>query len=250
MSFWNKNKLPAEYKDLSEDQITELLNKGKTSEAEALAAKTAAEGEKTAREKAEKEAKELREALAARPNPEPGDKGGDNGGRNQPTSAPPNEAEWLTDPIGSFNKQVAPTAAVALHAAIMSARLLAENFIQRQGPLEKRLWDKYGQEVQAIVDGLDPQQRIIPQTWINQFVYVKGLHLNDIVKEGQKNGDAFFSETAGPTGGGLPNPAPENSDTLTEQEKRIAKRFGVTEENYLKRKKAQTYGGPALVGGS
>lgn len=247
MSFWNKNKLPAEYKDLSEDQITELLNKGKTAEAEALTAKQTADTEKIAREKAEKEAKDLREALKARPAAEPATP------QNQPTepAGPPDVTDWLTNPNDAFNRASAPTTMIALHGAIMSARLLADQFIRQQGPLEARLWNKYQAEVQAIVDKMNPQERIIPQTWINQFVFVKGLHVNDIVKEGQKEGDTFFAETAGSTGAGINssgNGTPKD-DVLTDQEIKIAARMGVKPEDYLKRKKAMTYGGPGLVGG-
>jgi hypothetical protein len=246
MSFWNKNKLPAEYKDLTEDQITELLAKGKNSESEAATAKARAEAAEAEKVKVAADLAEANKKLAGVSEwVENAKKNGvsPEGTRTENTpQGPPDSTDWITNPGDSFNRSVAPVSAIALHAGIMSARLMADQFIQRQGPIEKRLWNKYGDEVAKIVDGLPPEQRILPQTWINQFTFIKGMHVNEIVKDGQAAGDAFFSETAGPTGRGLPEDPNRNSDTLTDKELKIAKSYGIKPEDYLKRKKAAEYG--------
>jgi len=249
MAFWNQNKLPAEYRNMSEDQISALLTAGKAAETDktklqsdldaANAAKTKAEGDLTAAntkltETSKWVEKVKKEGLVVEP---------ENGG-NQP-QGPPSDAEWLTDPTGSFQRSVASTTAVALHGSMMAARLLADQHIQGQGPVEKRLWNKYIKEVEALVNALPPDQRILPQTWINQFIYVKGLHINDVVKEAQGQGEAFFSETAVSTGKGMPEGHQADNDTLTEQEKAIAKKMGRTPEQYLAQKKKMQFG-PAL----
>lgn len=241
MSFWNKNKLPAEYKDLSEDQIAELLNKGKTAELDAVTLRTQAETAETARKKAETDAADLRKRLDAKPQER------EEGGEEPPQvrTGPPDSTAWLTDPNTAFNSAVAPTAAVALHGAIMSARLLADQFIRQQGPVNARLWTKFQKEVEAIVNGLSPDQRILPQTWINQFTFVKGIHLDEVVKEGQSQGDAFFSETATSTGRGMPERDASQDDVLTESEKKVAKMLGRTDAQYLASKKKMTFG-PAV----
>lgn len=246
MSFWNKNKLPAEYQNLSEDQISELLKKGKEAEDEKLRLETASSNALAEKAKAEEKARKLEAELAARPPAKQDDDTDDDRRRQQnvPTG-PPDAATWLTDPNAAFNSAVAPTAAVALHGAIMSARLLADQFIRQQGPVNARLWNKYGQEVAALVDQLPPDQRILPQSWINQFTFVKGMHLDDVVKEGQKEGEAFFSETAGSTGRGMPEDQHRNDDTLTDAELKVAKRMGRTPEQYLAAKKKMQFG-PAL----
>jgi hypothetical protein len=244
MSFWNKNKLPAEYQNLSEDQISELLKKGKEAEDEKLRLETTSSNALAEKKKAEDRAKELEAQLAARPEPKTEDED-ENERRRQIPNGPPDAATWLTDPNSAFNSAVAPTAAVALHGAIISARLLADQFIRQQGPVNARLWNKYGGEVAALVDKLPPDQRILPQSWINQFTFVKGMHLDDVVKEGQKEGEAFFSETAGSTGRGLPEDQHKNDDTLTDAELKIAKRMGTTPERYLAQKKKMQFG-PAL----
>jgi hypothetical protein len=70
MSFWNKNKLPAEYQNLSEDEISELLKKGKTAEDEKLRLETAEKNAQAEKQKAlDKAAVRYRMAL---PMPQPG----------------------------------------------------------------------------------------------------------------------------------------------------------------------------------
>lgn len=249
MSFWNKNKLPAEFRDMTEDQISALLANGKS-------AQSLVDTEKAAREAAEKKAtelqttveagksalgllKKLRESGVVDDNGEPvaAPGGGNGGGRQTETPAgPPSEADWLSDPNGAFDRKSAGLAAIALHGAISSARLLADSFIRGQGPLEGRLWNKYCNEVYARVDKMDPAARAIAQTYVDQFIYVKGIHLNDITKDAQKAGDQFFSESGGSTGHGLPEPEVKD-DTLTPAELAQAKKYGVTPERWLERKK-------------
>lgn len=239
MSFWNKNKLPAEYKDLSEDEIAALLAKGKTAEAEALTQKTAAESATADKTRLETEAAELRRKLEARPEPEPNKDQNQN--RNEP-SGPPDAAAWLTDPNAAFNASITPVAAIALHAGIGMAKMQADNFIRQQGPVEARLWAKYSGEVEKIVNNLSPDQRILPQTWINQFTFIKGMHLSEVVKEGQAAGDAFFSESAHSTGRGMPENSNTNNDTLTAAEEAVAKKLGRSSADYLKQKRAMQFG--------
>lgn len=255
MAFWNQNKLPAEYRNKTEDEIAAMLAAGATAQTDAQRLKTEKEAAEAAKTQLESQAnagrdaverlKKLREAglVDDDGNPVTRQEGGH---RETNTQGPPSEAEWLTNPNDAFQRANATTAAVAMHGAIMSARLLAEQFIQRQGPVERRLWDKYSAEIQKGVDGLSPEMKILPQTWINQFTFVKGMHLSDVVKEAQGSGDAFFSETAQSTGGGLPGGNEEKNDKLTPEEEKVARRMGRTPEQYLAAKKNMKFG-PALL---
>lgn len=258
MSFWNKNKLPAEYKDMTEDQIAAALAAGKDATAKfeaaenarkaAEAATAAANSKVAAGQDAAARLKKLQEAGIVDENGDPIRQTTDGGGRNNPPppSGPPTEADWLTDPNGSFQRSVAPLTAVAMHGAIMAAKAEAERFIQSQSPIERRLWNKYHKEISDLVNALSPEQKILPQTWINQFTFVKGMHIADVAKEAQGSGDAFFSETAGSTGGGMPGANDtKKDDQLTEKEIQIAKRMGRTPEQYLAMKKKMQFG-PAL----
>lgn len=240
MSFWNKNKLPAEYRDKTEDEIAALLAAGTNAATEAAKHKADAEAATAAKTKAEKEAADAKAALEAA-QAGGGKDDDDPPERRETPKGPPNEADWLTNPNDAFSRANAATAAVAMHGAIMSARLLAEQFIQRQGPVERRLWDKYSAEIQKAVDALSPEAKIMPQTWINQFTFVKGMHLNDVIKEAQTSGDAFFSETAQSSGAGLPNDSHKNEDKLTPAEEAVAKKMGRTPEQYLAQKKKMQF---------
>lgn len=253
MAFWNKNKLPAEFKEMSEDQISELLTAGKTASETAAAEKARADAAAAALTAKETELagtkgkltevqtwaeKVKKEGLQA--------EGGNNGGGGTVGTGIVDVADWITDPNKAYEQMSAGTNAVALHAAIMSATLMADQYITQQGPVNARLWKKYKNEVVALVNALPPDQRANPQTWINNFIYIKGLHTDDIVKEGQTAGEAFFSETAGSTGRGLETSGGnQDKDTLTAQELHVAKQMGRTPEQYLASKKKMQFG-PAL----
>jgi hypothetical protein len=138
----------------------------------------------------------------------------------------------------------APTNAIALHGAMMSAQLIADQYIQQQGPVNMRLWRKYKDEVTKIVHGYSPETRILPKTWVDCFTYVKGLHIDDIVKEGQTAGDAFFSESASGTGAGLnvnSVDADKKRNEPDDHDKRMAARYGVPLERYMKTKNSMTF---------
>lgn len=245
MSFWNKNKLPAEYRDKTEDEIAALLTAGATAQAEATTSKTVAEAAEAAKVKAEKDAADARAALKLAQEAAVAGGGEEPIERREAPKGPPTEADWLTNPNEAFQRSIAPLAAVAMHGSIMAAKAEAERFIQQQSPLERRLWNKYITEITNGVNSLSPEQKILPQTWINQFTFVKGIHLADVAKEAQGGGDTFFAETASSTGGGLPSGNEKNDDKLTPEEEKIAKRLGRTPEQYLAQKKKMQFG-PAL----
>jgi hypothetical protein len=251
MAFWNKNKLPAEFKDMTEDQIAEHLLAGRTAADQAAAEK--ARADKTAQDLAARETEltstrtkltELEQRMSGSGN----EGGNQNQNQNQNQGGTPDVADWITDPNKAFNQMAAGTQAVALHGAIMSAMMYADQQITQMGPVDARLWKKYRGEVERIMATFPPEQRILPQTWINQFIYIKGFHANDIIKEAQGQGDAFFSETAATTGAGL------NSNTVDanakknepdEHDRRMAQKYGIPIERYMKTKSTMVFG-PAV----
>ena len=244
MSFWNKNKLPPELRELSEEQITERLNAGSAAATEAASQKAAyeaANARATAAEAAATESRRLAEEANSRAEAM-GNRGGGDQRQQNVQSGPPTAEDWLTDPNGAYARASVGMSAVALHGAMMSAKLLADQQIRQSGPLDARLWNKYQGEVQKIMDTLAPEQKIMPQVWINQFTYVKGMHASDLIKEGQKAGDSFFSETASASGDSLPDSNNGPQDALTAAEERVAKMLGRTPEDYLKTKRKMQFG--------
>lgn len=140
----------------------------------------------------------------------------------------------LTNPSGVIDKRVAPIAAAAMHAGVLAARMSAENEIFRD-VRERALYLKYKKEIDELADKYTPDQRILPQTYHNLFIYVKGKHEKEISAAASSGDEGFFSE-------GVSSRAHEKKsavdiDKLTDQEIRVAARMRVTPEEYLKNKK-------------
>lgn len=233
MPFWNKNALPPELRDLPAEEIAKRMKEG--SEAaqkvkELEAAQT--EANKTADELKAKIA-EMEKKISETPT------AGEGGEEKTPTvpQGDPTLTEWLSDPNASVKRAIAPLATATMVAGTLAAKRAAADFIATQGPVERKLWAKYEKEVQAFVDQLPPEQKIFPQTWINQFTFVKGMHLNDVVKEAQGAGEGFFAESSTLSGAGITDSQPKTKP-LTDAELKVAKAMNISPEKYQERKKA------------
>jgi len=122
-------------------------------------------------------------------------------------------------------------AGVALQSGMMTAEMY---FVQQLSGRDQKIYRKYKDEVVKTVNTFNVQTRVMPQSWFNAFIYVKGLHDLDIQKAESSSTD-FFSET--PSRGEHHEEPP--ADTLTDEEKAVCKAMHWSEEGYLKQKKQQ-----------
>ena len=139
-------------------------------------------------------------------------------------------ATLWSDPEAFIKNQTKSTELTALMAGMMSAKLYAR---QQMSTQDSTIFGRYEKEIDQVINSYHPQQRVMPQSWINALTYVKGLHMDEILKA-QKDGTDFFAEP--PTRGVEPPPAPE--DKLSSDEEEMCRRMHWDPKQYLARRKA------------
>jgi hypothetical protein len=223
MTFWGKHTeedLPAELRGKSPQEIAEALRKAEAATTAATAAETARTAAETARAAQQTEL----DALKARNT--------ELEANQKPVVEQPIVQEpptiW-TDPQQFIQDQTKGTTLLALQAGIMSAKMY---FMQQLSPRDVKIFKKYEKEVEQAVNAVQPHQRVMPQTWLNMLLYVKGMHDQEIAKAERDSTD-FFSET--PSRGVSELPAPQ--DKLTEEEEQICRTFHYDPVKYLENKK-------------
>lgn len=153
-----------------------------------------------------------------------------------PPKDPPDKPSFFHDEDDAFNtrfaEKIGPLAQLTLDTGAQTAKLLAEAKFPRE-------FKRYSDEIDKVMEQDTPAQMVHPQFWENTIMMVRGRHLDELADEKLKGEGDFFVEGAV---GGAPPPEPEKDDkVLTNEEKKIAKSMGITEENYLKKKEGMKY---------
>ena len=138
---------------------------------------------------------------------------------------------WV-DPAKFVADQTKGVTDLALTSGMMTAKMY---FTQNLDPRDAKIFKKYEKEVDGTVSTFAPVQRVMPQSWFNAFLYVKGVHESEIAKA-ESSKTEFFAEV--PSRGVSEEPPPQ--DTLTDEEKAVCKKMHWSEEGYLKQKKQMT----------
>jgi hypothetical protein len=131
-----------------------------------------------------------------------------------------------------------PLANVALASGMMTAKMYFE---QNLSARDRRIFKKYEKEVEQGVNTFVPDARVMPQSWMNIFLWVKGAHESDIRKAESENPDSFFSET--PSRGAPEEPAPE--EKLTAEEEEVCRKFHYDPKRYLETRRQAALKGSA-----
>lgn len=148
------------------------------------------------------------------------------GGGNQDDPPSP----W-TDPEGFVRDQTKNLTNVALASGILSARMYFE---QNLSDRDRRIYKKFAGDVEKTVGQFAPEARIMPQSWQNAFLYVKGLNESAIRKAESEKTDFFAEE---PSRGG-PDPGADDGEVkLTAAEEEACRKFHWDPKGYLERKK-------------
>lgn len=160
---------------------------------------------------------------------------------NGPTSV-------LVDEDKAFNERMAPLANVVFNSASMGGRMLAMEQLRDMskpgGFNHIAFFNQHKAEIEGLMGQVPPQSRAHPDTWINLYNLVKGRHAEELLDASKKGENAFFVEG---TAGSPPPPQEDKSERLTDVETGIAKKFGLTPEQYLKQKKGITSHVPAAA---
>jgi len=150
---------------------------------------------------------------------------------------------FLVDENRAFAERAMPLAAMQLQTAAKIAKMSARNKIQLMakegdpyyGQRMARFFDKYEAEVDKYAVRVPLANQGHDETWMNMFKLVQADHLDEI-----SNKTAPFVE------GGAGHIPPTNiegprPDTLTDAEKHVAKRMGITEADYMESRKGMAF---------
>jgi hypothetical protein len=232
MALWDKrfgntdDDLPPELRDKTPAQIAAALKKAAETEAALTAANTAKTAAETAAQAQQTEFQAMKDKLAALE-------------ANAQKTPEQLEAERLAaepaspwvDPEKFVQDQTKNTTMLALQSGMLTAKLY---FMQSLTPRDKKIFTKYEKEVEQNVNSMMPQQRVMPQTWFNMLLYVKGVHEQEIAKAEQSSTD-FFSET--PSRGQTPDAEQQSNEKLTAAEEETCRIFHYDPVKYLENKK-------------
>lgn len=242
---WNRvrdEELPEELRDKTPEEIAAALKKAKDLETQVAALttdKTTLETNVTQLTDSVNQTRNRIAELEARgrqPNP-PAPPAG-------PTAVPSIWDDETAAMQHHINNRVAPMETAVVNTGMLTAKMYAQQQLQQASLTDKnykdapKIFRKYESEIDAIIAKEHPSRQIIPATWINAFIYVRGLHLPDILDAATKGDGTFFAE---PGGGAPPPPAAPPADTLSERELQIAGRMRLTPAQYLEQKKKMTF---------
>ena len=148
----------------------------------------------------------------------------------------------------AFAQRTAPLNARVTMAGSLAARMTCKEAIENgnNSRVELRIWNKYANEVNTLMSKENPDRQIDPRAWFNAFIYVKGMHSAELLEAAAKKTDVFAEGGAQGGGEGLKDQN-EKRDELSPAEIEIAKKFKMTPEKYLERKKAMKFSN--VVGG-
>jgi hypothetical protein len=224
--------IPDSLKEKSLDEITALLS-------EAPGLKTKLGELETARsadtEKVTGLSRELAETRARLASIE----ANGSGGRQ---STPPDElANFVEEPDKAFSQRAGPIASLAVRTSAQTARILAQQQLDNMDMssngkvMDGRLFRAWGAEIDTESNKYQTTQLTDPKAWIGIFYFLKGTKADELRDPEIRKTKYNFLE---PSTTHHEPPEKKDEDVLTDEEKRVAARMGVTPENYLKRKKA------------
>lgn len=142
------------------------------------------------------------------------------------------ETSFFADPQKHVSQIMAPTTAIAIHAGKIAAKMSAVQSMKRE---DAAIFRKYESEISKMVEGFNPAQQVMPESWVFALNQIKGQRFDEIAKAKSENSD-FFAEVPS----NQPQPVVQKPDQLSDEEQRICKRMNITPERYLAQKKAMT----------
>lgn len=218
--------LPDEYKDLTPEQVVERLRNADAATAKVTDLEGRVSAAEADRQKIADLERKLNEATQRQQQ------------QNQPQNngqQPQNErTSFLVDEDRAFGERIAPLAQMTFG---MGAEMARNSFVGSiNDPIERRMYEKWRPELDEYMGGVqDLSVKMQPRNWADAWAIIKGRHAQDIMKAARENTD-FFSEVSS----GNPNGGPvrtEDPNVLTDEEKKLAKNYGIDEKDYLANRK-------------
>jgi len=151
----------------------------------------------------------------------------------------------LERPAEVLNARLAPLEAITIQNNARTARMLAQqqfdsNDVASGGKsMDGRLFRAWTAEIDAESRKYAAINLIHPEAWIGIFYHMKGVHADELANpEIRKKKYNFLEPSQASVTPANGEPKKDGVEGLTDQEKHVADKMGVTYENYAKRKKA------------
>jgi len=151
---------------------------------------------------------------------------------------------FLVDENRAFAERAMPLAAMQLQTASKIAKMSTRNKIQLMqkegdpyyGQRMARFFDKHETEIDKLASRVPLAQQGHDETWMNMFKLVQADHIDEI-------SDKTTPFIEGGAGGITPASVDNNQqqDVLTDAQKRVAQRMGITEADYKESRKGLVY---------
>jgi hypothetical protein len=169
--------------------------------------------------------------------------------RNTPAHSTPEPlADFIDEPDKAFAQRSGPLAQLAVNNAATTARFAAQQQLDNADlssngkTMDGRLFRVWGSEIDTEAKKYPTVNLINVDTWIGMYLMIKGRHADELANPDERKKKYNFLEpsTVGvqPASDNKPKDGPES---LSEEEKRVAGKMGVSLEAYAKRKKAMQF---------
>lgn len=150
--------------------------------------------------------------------------------------------EFITDPVNATKKLLRQTTAPLVEANVnMQAKLTMKELMDSHPEEYEYATDpKVRLETEALIGKLPLSSRTDPESIKNCYLVVEGRHKQEI-KEGKIKSRLAATSSAGNGTGSPKAESEEGKISLTDNQKKAAKIFGMTEEEYAKGAKELNY---------
>jgi len=236
-----QEKIPAKWRDKTTEEIAAELDASDKLKADLAAEKLARETDSKKVEEIQTEFEKVKSQLAAAEanrNKQPDKK---------PDNVDPTPENMLENPKGVLDTRLGPLEAATIRNGVTTSRMLAQQQLDNADmasggkDMNGRLFRAWGSEIDTEARKYQAVQLMSPEAWIGIFWYLKGTHADELRDpETRKKKYNFLepSTSGAPAAGTNGEPKKDGPESLTDAEKHVADRMGVTYENYAKRKKA------------
>lgn len=147
-----------------------------------------------------------------------------------PKREPPSTSEFWSDPAKAVDAAIRAGAPSRQEfergsAFVQTNMIEVARMVTRQKHPD---FAKYESEIQQLINRCDPWMQADFNTWETSYNYIRGTHVDQIAQ------DAAARATMGAEGVNPPPPEPAKPRVVTEQEKFVCDRLGISPEKYNK----------------
>lgn len=146
-----------------------------------------------------------------------------------------------------FNELNGPLTNLTIQNSAQTARMLAQQELNNADmasggrSMDGRLFQAWGQEINSEAGKYKPIQLGTPQAWLGIFYYLKGVHADELRDPEIRKKKYNFLEPTSTNNPPPPEAKKDGVEGLTDAEKHVADKMGVSYEAYAKRKVGMQY---------